>query len=304
MHILATVLTFLTVQPIAAYAYLSSSQHTSRSDGLQLTQSSALQPRSYHAAKVRDVSSFVPASRDLRSKEPQPTRTFQLLQKRSGSRPPLFTSNRRGGIVQIRPPFATTVNDTELSTAIATGAPIYRTFPIRTGDPITEDSILWSTSVGQDELDGFATTNLEIRITNVRNQGVVFIHGDGFNGFRFVTGIRFAMNADYELVWNGLSQALASGRIVKVVIFRPDDISGIDRSYYLALLTDIREAVPLPPGGVVSLKYRRGLLPSNSRYVNLHEFWMTVAGSGTTYSRIFDTLRGSFVNPYSPSHTT
>ena len=50
-------------------------------------------------------------------------------------------------------------------------------------------------TIGLHQLDGIATFNVQLSAINIVDQVVLFLFGDGTNGYKFVTGARFSLSS-------------------------------------------------------------------------------------------------------------
>ena len=250
-----------------------------------------------HSVQTIDESGSSTLPEDLEFAEPLPMWTSQ-----ANTELPLESHERRSA--SNKTIVARATNSAEVFAAIATGAPIFQTIPVLNPGSTYQgsmDSILWSTTIGQQEQEEYSTTNLVLRIVNIVDHCVALFWGDGFNGFKFVTGVRFPLD-DHQLVGQGLYQARATGRIKKIFLLRPNYIlEGMNRTYWRMLISDLQNW--LPPGSqVVDVrKYKVGLLGAHSRYAYVRELRATPKGCGRVQTRILDKVQNAFINVNLPN---
>ena len=200
---------------------------------------------------------------------------------------------------------ARATNNDELAAAIAADAPLFPIQPTPVGGQFPEfedfDSLLWSMDVGERWLDGYSTTNLQLKIHNIENQMVVFLFGDGLNGYKFVTGVKFPIT-NSRLLEGAVQEARATGQIQSIFVVRPDPMPRIHNLRYFTIIQELSDVLP-PLSNLTTMKYPASRSQPGSTYRSVREFTMGVRRNGGMVEKIFDFSRGVFVNGTLPGST-
>ena len=82
--------------------------------------------------------------------------------------------------------------------------------------------LLLPKTIGPPPLESIATSNIELRVVRNTNQIILFLFGDGKNGYKFVTGVRYSLNS-HHLLPAGIEQAQTIGTLQTALIVFPRD---------------------------------------------------------------------------------